>query len=98
MEKRYCYVILMHWPNIDCPEHEVTNLLEVTSSLSLAERAIANYCKSNGFGEDGESLICDLMPTLNDVRSYYMKKHFAKKTATYFTVTEEEIDKEWALA
>lgn len=40
-----CYVILMHQPNVEFPEHEVTTLMAVTSTLLLAEKAIAKYCE-----------------------------------------------------
>ena len=91
-----CYVVLKSCPNEDAPEHEVTTLLCVTSTLPLAERAIANYCR-DGFGEEGKSLVCQVIPTCSDVRTYWVEKHFGAKTATTFTVTEEAIDDEWAL-
>ena len=91
-----CYVILMHQPNVEYPEHEVTTLMAVTSTLLLAEKAIANYCVSN-FGKDGESLVCQIMPGYTDARTYTVAAHYGVKTATTFTVTEEPINNDWAL-
>lgn len=93
----HCYVILMHWPNVEYPQHEVTTLLGVTSTLLLAERAIANYCVSIFGEEDGNSLVCKIMPACTDARTYMMAKHYELKTATTFTVTEEPINNDWAL-
>ena len=85
-----CYVVLMHQPNIECPEHEVTTLLTVTSTLLLAEKAIAKYC-SDEFGKDGEVLVCQIMPMYIGARAYSVAEHFGSKNATTFTVTEEAI-------
>lgn len=91
-----CYVILMHHPNVECPEHEVTTLMAVTSTLLLAEKAITKYCE-DAFGRDGEALVCQIMPGYTDARTYTVAAHYGAKTATTFTVTEEPINNDWAL-
>lgn len=87
-----CYVVLHHCPNVYAPEHMVTTLAGVTSTLFLAEKFIATEFRTKG-------LVCHIWPDSTDDRRYYKmgtEEDLASGNVEHYTVEEKGINDDWA--
>lgn len=87
-----CYVVLRHCPNADAPEHMVTTLAGVTSTLFLAEKFIVTEFRTDG-------LTCYIWPDSTNAREYYKmgtEEDMAFGNVEHYTVEEKTINDDWA--
>ena len=89
-----CFVVLRHCPNVDNPNHEVTTVVGLASTIFLAEKLVTRELGSS-------DLVCILTPEYTDFREYYRVSDFIKEQtegtkAESCSIAEHEINDDWA--